>query len=162
MAKGKRRNKKRAEVKDEPKGGDKKGPIIIVLIVGVVAVMAWATLGLRKPSVDVGSDIQLPSYAYVTARSEQSYRVAIDPLVRSGDTLSKIPCYCGCVGTGHTSLKDCFLDSHGSMCDICQYEALEVYEMLKKGVPMADIRNTIDARYGGGRYGPGTNTPPVV
>jgi hypothetical protein len=124
--------------------------------------MAWATLGLKKPQTVVESDMQLPSYAYVSARSEQSYRVSFDPSIQGGDVFSKIPCYCGCKGVGHTSLKDCFLGEHGSFCDVCQYEALETYEMVQKGVPIEQIRSTIDERYGGGRFAPGTDTPPIA
>lgn len=159
---GKRNRKsKRAAVK-EPEGSSKSGAIALLIIVGVVAVMAWGVLGMRKPSTQVENNVQLPSYAYVNARSEQSYRVALGPVIQNGDVFSQIPCYCGCVGVGHTSLKDCFLDEHGSFCDVCQYEALESYEMAKKGVSVAQIRQTIDERYGGGRLGPGTDTPPVA
>lgn len=160
MARRKRKSKKLEAKKLE--GGNKTGTVALILIVGLVAVMVWGALGLKKPDVEVESNVQLPSYAYISARSEQAYKAAIDPAIQNGDVLSKIPCYCGCVGVGHTSLKDCFLDAHGSMCDLCQYEALEAYDMVKKGTPVAQIRATIDARYGNGKFGPGTNTPPVA
>lgn len=146
----------------EKAGFNKSGTLALFLLVVVVAVMVYAALGLKKPSVEVGTEVQLPAYAYISARSEQSYRTAIDPIITDGDVFSKIPCYCGCIGVGHTSLKDCFLDTHGSMCDVCQYEALETYDMVKKGVPLSQIRADIDSRYGGGRFGPGTDTPPVA
>ena len=160
MAKGKRENKRVEAKKPENKG--KTGTVVLLVFVGVVAVMVWFALGLKKPPTEVGGTVQLPAYAYVSARSEQAYKTAIEPLILNGEVFTKIPCYCGCTGVGHTSLKDCFLDDHGAMCDLCQYEALETYEMMKKGVPIAEIRKTIDSRYGGGRFGPGTNTPPVA
>jgi hypothetical protein len=156
-----KRKSKKIESK-KPETNNKTGTIAILLIVGVVAVMVYFTLGLKNPDIEVENNVQLPSYAYISARSEQSYKAAIDPAILSGDVFSKIPCYCGCVGVGHTSLKDCFLDAHGSMCDVCQYEALEAYDMVKKGTPIAEIRATIDLRYGSGNFGPGTNTPPVA
>ncbi|MHA2218504.1 MAG: PCYCGC motif-containing (lipo)protein [Candidatus Hodarchaeales archaeon] len=160
MSKRKRKNSRSES--NKPVDSGRKGTIALLLLIGAVAIMVWATLGLGKQSTEVKDDVQLPAYAYVSARSEQSYRVAIDPIIQNGDVLSKIPCYCGCGGIGHSSLKDCFLDEHGSFCDICQYEALETYEMVKKGVPVAEIRSIIDNRYGGGRFAEGTETPPVA
>ncbi len=158
----KRRRRSRKTVKEESGSDEKKGVVALIVIVGVFAVMVWAALGLRSPENEVENTVQLPAYAYISARSEQAYRASIDPIITDGDILAKIPCYCGCKGVGHTSLKDCFLDSHGSMCDICQYEALEAYDMAKRGVPIAQIRADIDKRYGGGRFAEGTDTPPVV
>jgi hypothetical protein len=160
MAKRKK-NKNKPEVK-EKSGGSRAGGLALLLIVGVVAVMTWALLGSGKTQTEVTSNVQLPAYAFVSARSEQSYRVSLDPLIQNGDVFSKIPCYCGCVGVGHTSLKDCFLDEHGSFCNVCQFEALETYEMIKQGASIAEIRSTIDQRYGGGGFGEGTKTPPVA
>jgi hypothetical protein len=159
---GKRNRKSKKSEPNPTKGGNKTGTIALILIVGIVAVMVWAALGLKKPSTETGNTVQLPAYAYVSARSEQSYRTSLDPAIQNGDVFSNIPCYCGCKGVGHSSLKDCFLDEHGSFCDICQYEALETYEMVKKGVPLVQIRATIDQRYGNGRFAEGTNTPPVA
>lgn len=158
MAKRKRTKKSRAQ--NEPVTKNKTGTIALLVIVGIVAVMAYATLGLKNPGTNVGGDLQLPSYAYVSARSEQSYRVSLTPAIQERDVFSKIPCYCGCVGVGHESLKDCFLDDHGSFCDICQFEALETYDMVNKGLSLGEIRAAIDNRYG--NSGPGTKTPPVL
>ncbi|RMF91315.1 MAG: hypothetical protein D6733_01480 [Methanobacteriota archaeon] len=161
MARRKRKNRGR-DPADTGTDTGKTGAAAILFIVAVVAVVAWGALGLRKPEVKVETAVELPSYAYISARSEQAYRASMDPSIVMGDVFSKIPCYCGCVNLGHGSLKDCFLGSHGSMCDVCQYEALETYEMVNKGIPLAQIRSTIDSRYGGGRFGPGTNTPSVA
>jgi hypothetical protein len=159
MAKKNRKNKK---VKaDQSKQGNNAAIIALLLIVGVVAVMAWAFIGMKKPPVDGVNNVQLPAYAYASAKSEQAYRISLDPAIQDEDVLSKIPCYCGCVGVGHKSLKECFLDDHGSYCGICQEEAIDTYEMVKKGYSIAQIRDEIDAKYGGGRFAEGTDTPPV-
>ncbi|GBE56048.1 MAG TPA: hypothetical protein ENH13_07365 [Euryarchaeota archaeon] len=143
-------------------GGGRAAPIALILIVGVVAVLAWASIGLKPETVVSESGVQLPSYAFASARSEQAYRASLDPVIQKDDVLSKMPCYCGCKGVGHTSLKSCFLDDHGSYCGVCQAEALESYEMAKAGYSIAEIRAQIDAKYGGGRFGQGTDTPPVA
>jgi hypothetical protein len=158
MAKN-RKNKKIQ--KERPKQENKAGIIALLLIVGVVAVMAWAIIGLNKPPSESVNYVQLPAYAYASAKSEQAYRISLDPAIQNEDVFSKIPCYCGCGGMGHESLKSCFLDDHGSYCGICQEEAIDTYEMVKKGYSIAQIRDEIDAKYGGDRFAEGTNTPPV-
>lgn len=162
MAKRKRNSKSSRKVSEEKTGKNNTGLIAVLVIVGIVAVMAYATLGLKDPGTKIDDDVELPSYAFVSARSEQSYRVSLNPAIQQGDVFSKIPCYCGCVGVGHESLKDCFLDDHGSYCDVCQFEALETYDMVNKGLSIGEIRATIDSRYGNDKFGPGTKTPPVV
>ena len=49
-------------------------------------------------------------------------------------------------------------DPHGAGCGTCIASALETKRLAGQGVPPAEIRRTIDARFGGGR--PGTRTPP--
>ena len=148
--------------KNKPASAGKAAPIALIMIVGVVAVIAWATIALKTDSVVQESSVELPSYAFASAKSEQAYRIALDPLITEQDMLAHIPCYCGCKGVGHTSLKSCFLDDHGSYCGICQEEAIDAYEMAKAGYSLVEIRAQIDAKYGGGRFGQGTDTPPVV
>jgi len=160
MAKRKRTGR-RVQVEDST-GSSNIGSIAIIVIISIVGVMLWATFDLKKSPSTVGGDETLPAYAFVSARSEQSYRAAIDPIIQNSDVFSKIPCYCGCKAAGHTSLKSCFNDDHGSYCDVCQFEALETYEMVKEGVPIGEIRDAIDTRYGNGRFADGTDTPPVA
>jgi Protein of unknown function with PCYCGC motif len=51
------------------------------------------------------------------------------------------PCYCHCDrGHGHGSLLDCFVSTHGSVCNICMGEALYSYEQTRKGKTPAQIR----------------------
>lgn len=142
--------------------GGLSAPIGLIIIVGVVAVIAWAAIGLKPEAAVPDSGVELPSYAFASAKSEQAYRISVDPLITEQDMLAHIPCYCGCKGVGHTSLKSCFLDDHGSYCGICQEEAIDAYEMAKAGYSLAEIREHIDAKYGGGLFGVGTDTPPVV
>lgn len=43
------------------------------------------------------------------AEIRAAYQVAVD----APELLEKLPCYCGCFTTGHTSNYDCFVDNHG-------------------------------------------------
>lgn len=84
------------------------------------------------------------------------------------DELRYIPCYCGCVGSGHASNAECFvrsraadgwlvLDPHGSACGTCVGIALDVRTMLGTKTALREIRATIDRRWSAA--GPGTRTP---
>lgn len=88
--------------------------------------------------------------------------------LRQPESLAYIPCYCGCVSSGHTSNLDCFvrsgagtanptLDGHGLGCDLCVDIALDVKTQVGQGRTLAKIRGLIDMTYG--NAGPGTKTP---
>jgi hypothetical protein len=157
-----KRRKRKRENSNKVQEGGKVGSIAIVLIIGLVALMVWGTFNLKKPTATISGDADLPDYAYVSARSEQSYRISLDPSITSEDVFSKLPCYCGCKDLGHKDLKACFLDEHGSFCTICQAEAIDAYEMKGKDLSIAQIRYEIDEKYGYGRFAEGTETPPVA
>ena len=54
------------------------------------------------------------------------------------------PCYCYCDRhSGHKSLLDCFVSTHGSECDVCQKEAVLAYQQTQQGKTPAQIRAAI-------------------
>jgi len=56
------------------------------------------------------------------------------------------PCYCHCDReVGHTSLLDCYVDKHASVCSVCKMEAVYAYEQTKLGKSPAEIRDAIIA-----------------
>jgi len=60
------------------------------------------------------------------------------------DVLYQEPCYCGCdKEAGHKSLLDCYMDRHGSFCDVCKKEAGYTYIHTKKGETAEQIRKGI-------------------
>lgn len=76
-----------------------------------------------------------------------------------------IPCYCGCVGLGHTSLYDCYVsgvdetgqtqfDNHAEYCSICNDITLDTMRMLDEGKSSSEIFAQIEADYA--RFGPPT------
>jgi len=101
----------------------------------------------------------LPSYAHQDDYTLASYIVA----VRLPRALELIPCYCGCGGIGHESLKDCFLSEegfipHGANCGICKVEAIKTAELLLLGKSIGEVRALIEQEFSSG-YGPPTPTP---
>lgn len=76
-----------------------------------------------------------------------------------------IPCYCGCVGLGHTSLYDCYVsgvdetgetqfDDHAEYCSICNDITLDTMQLLDEGKSTSEIFAQIEAEYA--RFGPPT------
>ena len=72
--------------------------------------------------------------------------------------LEHIPCYCGCVAEGHSSVLQCFVSSfradgtpvwtnHSYTCPLCLHIAREVMLMSAMGKRRGDIRSEIDTRY---------------
>jgi hypothetical protein len=103
---------------------------------------------------------KLPSFAYNSAQTLEGYRIA----TKIPHVLELIPCYCGCgKQSGHRHLKDCFIkadgtfDEHGSGCDLCDREAIDVKKWFDQNVPIEEIRARIDEKYE--KFGPPTKTP---
>jgi hypothetical protein len=100
--------------------------------------------------------------------TQAAYAFAVD----HGDVLAWMPCYCGCAAMGHGSNLDCFVqrhdangvafEEHASYCDVCVDIALQAKSLLGEGHSLLEIRQAIDATFGGGGA-PGTETalPPA-
>lgn len=74
--------------------------------------------------------------------SRNLYRMASNPKLKR--VLYQQPCYCGCdKHAGHTSLLDCYVDRHGSGCDVCRKEMVFANDEMKKGKTAAQIRQEI-------------------
>jgi len=88
------------------------------------------------------------------------------------DVLQWLPCYCGCAGAGHRSNLDCFFqrretgvisfEEHASFCDICVETANLAQQLLREGKTMAQIREAVDAAFGGSAPGTDTPVPPAA
>ena len=76
-----------------------------------------------------------------------------------------VPCYCGCIGLGHTSLYDCYVsgvdetggiqfDNHAEYCSICNDITLDTMAMVDNGKSRSEIVGQIEADYA--RFGPPT------
>jgi hypothetical protein len=65
--------------------------------------------------------------------------------------LDGLGCACGCAGRpGKRSLLSCYEEDGMALdCEICQGEARLAYRLHRKGRTLAEIREAVDARYGG-------------
>lgn len=135
--------------------------IILIAVAGMVLLGgAWLIMG--SGDADNYDDLNLPSYAYNNAVTLKAYAYTVkNPVV-----VEKIPCYCGCGGMGHESLKNCFISddgiysSHASNCDICVGEVIKIKNMFESGMYISDIREAIDREYS--RYGPDNGGVPIT
>ncbi len=76
--------------------------------------------------------------------TRDAYRVARE----IPQTLAQLPCYCHCDrGMGHKSLHSCFEDDHAAHCATCVDEALMAYQLQKRGLSPAQIREQIIAQF---------------
>lgn len=164
----KRKKDRREEEQDHPA----RGKIVTFLAIGLLMIGGVGAYSMMKggsKAPEDGKDLNLPSYAYTSAESLRGYRIAL----RIPDILEQIPCYCGCgemehLSVKHRNLRDCFIfddgtfDDHASYCDVCLYIALDVDKWQGQGLSVKEIRAKVDAKYGDGRFGPATKTPPIV
>ena len=95
------------------------------------------------------------------AAVREAYRFA----VYNEDTLSQLPCYCGCGAMGHTSNYTCFVanvdeegaveyDNHALGCSICVDIAQDTMRLVDEGKSTEEIYDYVDTTYG--RFGPPT------
>lgn len=76
----------------------------------------------------------------------------------NAETLRYIPCYCGCVREGHSSVLNCFVSGfspqgtplwtdHGFTCPLCVNILREVSLMTSRGMSLPAIRDEIDSHH---------------
>jgi hypothetical protein len=134
-------------------------PIVALLFIGGVF-GGWVIFSQKEMELDsVIPGIDLNAYpvppggetrptlspALFFGRVAMAYRAAREiPQV-----LDKIYCYCDCeLNFGHKSNLTCFVDRHGTKCDICVNQALDAYQMTQEGLPVEEIKKRIDSIYG--------------
>jgi hypothetical protein len=80
-----------------------------------------------------------------TGRARTAYEAAKEV----PEVLAQLPCYCGCMsGFGHKNNLDCFHDTHGIECTMCQDIAIDARDMYKSGYDIDRIRQKIKDAYG--------------
>lgn len=82
--------------------------IVLAFLAGLVALIlsACGAGGSGQPQLKLAPAASLPKEmqtAPVTVREAYQFALA------NQENLQKIPCYCGCGGVDHTSVKDCFV-----------------------------------------------------
>jgi len=125
--------------------------INILLVAGALAFtggIIWYTLTpapvthqavLPKPNVTTLDPEQF------TGQAHEAYLAAREV----PEVLAQLPCYCGCMsGFGHKNNLDCFHDTHGVECTMCQEIAIDARKMYKSGIEITRIREKIKETYG--------------
>jgi hypothetical protein len=95
-------------------------------------------------------------------------REAYQFAVSNPETLTNVPCYCGCGAVGHTSNYSCYVkenkpssevvfDQHALGCSICVDITQDVMKMTKAGKPPQEIRAAIVKTFS--QYGPSNMAP---
>ncbi len=150
------------DIQDGVNAGVSSTPTFFVnteMVVGAKPFSAFQQIidSILNPTSSGGS--VLPTYAQSNPTVTQAYTISTE----IPEILAKVPCYCSCGSIGHDSLKECFISEngefsdHGSYCDICVSEALDVDQWYKEGVSIDEIRSRIDEKYK--QYGEPTDTP---
>jgi hypothetical protein len=68
-------------------------------------------------------------------------------VAKVGNVVYQLPCYCRCDrALGHTSLRSCFENAHGTECSTCAKEGFFAYRETKAGKSPAEIRAAIARR----------------
>jgi hypothetical protein len=96
-----------------------------------------------------GGEVELAS---LPADHRHLYEAAAD----DEDAFSAVRCYCGCEAfLGHATLLECFVrpqggwERHATGCAVCLGEARDVVKDRQDGLPLDEIVDRIDRRYGG-------------
>jgi hypothetical protein len=129
----------------------------LLFAAAALVVMLPTTAGLNAKQAAAQSEEPVP--AYHAQPPTQALPQTIDPaqfdnpVVKNAYALAakvrkvlyQQPCYCHCDRAhGHASLLDCFVSTHGSMCNVCMGEALYSYEQTRAGKTPAQIREGIE------------------
>jgi hypothetical protein len=127
----------------------KQNLLLAVIAAAVLAAIAWVSLRPDSQRVDESSrlvksaDVLSPTI-FSDEKTRAAYQVAKD----IPEVLEQLPCFCGCMTSfGHKSNLFCFKDQHGAGCDMCQDIALDARKMHDQGMSIAQIQDTIKAKY---------------
>ncbi len=142
---------------------------IIILIISFTAGGGSTPPGDQsvQSSPPIAQNVSLPAWL---ARAPATTREAYAYAAEHPETLSYVPCYCGCgQHAGHRSSHDCFIgnrngseityDDHGANCAMCVDIAVMTKKALAQGKTLAQARQAVAQKYSS--IGPATNTPPI-
>jgi uncharacterized protein YbaR (Trm112 family) len=102
---------------------------------------AWNTRSYGVVPEQRGRETSLDPALFVV-QTARAYRIAQE----IPDILDQRYCYCEC--DKHLGQLSCFVDSHAATrVDICQGEALDTSQMVKKGYGIDETRRYIDNKY---------------
>ncbi len=130
-----------------------KRTVWMVLALAAVFFLAAAPFALQSPMSR--KEAELESFLNQNNASPEM-REAYQFALHHPGILKYLPCYCGCGRQGHRSNLDCFMtnnrmlaaktpfDTHGLICPICMKIALGAKSLNAQGVPLPQIRQSLD------------------
>lgn len=143
----------------EPVQDPRRSWAALVLAIALLGVAGGLLLAQRgdgegtaapPPMLEVapGGEVELASLPH---EHQELYRGAAD----DPEAFAQIACYCGCDAfLHHRHLLDCFVrpqggwERHATGCAVCLSEARDVAGWRAEGVPLDEISDGIDERYG--------------
>jgi uncharacterized protein with PCYCGC motif len=94
--------------------------------------------------VDNAAGQTLPPEIFLDPKAREAYQVAKE----IPEVLKELPCFCGCMRThGHKNNLFCFMDEHGSACEICEDIALIAKQMHSNGASIKEIQDNVKGKY---------------
>jgi hypothetical protein len=135
--------------------------LVALLLVGV----ATAGCGSQKQTVHTFEMAPLDEMPEQVQKAATAVQEAYQFAAANPEVTTKIPCYCGCGGMGHTSNYTCFVagenedgtlafDDHALGCSICVDIAQDTMRLLDEGKSVDEIYTIVDNTYS--RFGPPT------
>jgi hypothetical protein len=133
------------------KPNNKRNLGLTIAAIVILAGIAWVSLRSTNEPQAPEQAVENPKAAgvlspalFTDAKARAAYQTAKD----IPEVLEQLPCFCGCMmNMGHKNNLFCFMDQHGSVCDICEDIALDAREMHDKGLPIAQIQQNIRDKY---------------
>ena len=117
----------------------------------ILAGIAWVSLrGTNDPQPSEESAVNTKAAGVLSPAlfTDEKARAAYQTAQDIPEVLEQLPCFCGCMmNMGHKNNLFCFMDQHGSVCDICEDIALDARKMHDQGLPIAQIQENIRDKY---------------
>ena len=136
------------------KSTNKQNLLLGIIAITVMAAIAFVSLrGTNEPAGESAVAAKSADVLSPTLFNDEKTRAAYQVAKDIPEVLEQLPCFCGCMTSfGHKNNLFCFKDQHGSGCSICQDIALDARKMHDQGMSIAQIQDSIKAKYA--RYQP--------
>ena len=131
--------------------------LALVAVAVTVAMLAQDRLASADADAEAAPMMQVaPGGEIELASLPADHRHLYEAAAADEEAFAEVRCYCGCESfLDHASLFDCFVrpqggwERHATGCAVCLAEARDVVEDRRDGLPLDEIVERIDRRYGG-------------
>ncbi len=132
----------------------RKSPQLLLLLILISSVLS-ACSSPAQPSLHMMPLEQMPPDVQAApARVREAYQFS----AANREVAESVPCYCGCVGIGHSSSYDCYVDEaydfgavifdkHAIDCGICVDITQDVMQLMRDGKSTPEIVDFINNSY---------------